>query len=319
MFLTFENPLYLWLFFSIPLFIISHFFFLRNSKSKALKFANVETIRRISGEKLITKNITHLVIRVLIIFFLILAVAGTKFWIMGSSTDVNIVVALDSSASMTSEDVAPNRFDASKTGIKRFVDSLSMRTNIGLVTFAGVTFVDMTLTESRSDFRFALDNARISSTGGTDIAGAIIASTNLLLTQPERGKSILLVSDGVNTIGAFISDPLREAVEYAKRNQVIIYTVGIGTDSGPVGYLPDYYNISSMYNEENMMYIARETGGQYIYAADANSIIQAVDYYAEKSDERFISFDLSFGALLLALSLLFLEWGLANTIYRRIL
>jgi Ca-activated chloride channel homolog len=319
MFITFDNPFYLWLLFSIPLFIISHFFFLRRSKSKAMKFANVETIRRISGEKLITKNIVHLVLRVFIIFCLIIAVAGTKYWYLGQSSNVNYVFALDTSASMTSEDVKPTRFMASVDNIKAVVSDLNVRTKLGLVTFAGITEVQQTLTTSKIAFLVALEKTSISPTGGTDMPGAIITSTNLLLTRPTEGKSIILISDGVNTLGASVSDPIKDAVSYARQNQVIIHTIGVGTNQGPVGYLPEYYNISSTFNADTLKYIANATGGDYFYAESSDQLRQSLNYLSKNATRQYIDVDLSFIALLLAVVLLFIEWGLANTLYRRVL
>jgi Ca-activated chloride channel family protein len=319
MYVTFDNPFYLWLLFSIPLFIISHFFFLRRSKSKAMKFANVETIRRISGEKLITKNITHLILRVTIIFCLIIAMAGTKLWYMGASDSNNYVFALDASASMTSEDVKPTRFTASKDDIREMIKNLDARTSIGLVTFAGTTIVEQPLTDSKIDFLLSLDRVSVSTTGGTDLPGAIITSTNLLLTHPDEGKSLIIVSDGVNTLGAYVSDPVVEAVAYAKQNQVIIYTVGVGTNTGPIGYLPEYYNISSSYNEDTMRYVANMTGGKYFHATTADELVQSLDYLSKNTTQQYIDINISFITLLLSVVFLFVEWGLANTLYRRVL
>ncbi len=319
MYVTFNNPFYLWLLFSIPLFIISHFFFLRRSKSKALKFANVETIRRISGERLITKNIIHLVLRVLIIFCLIIAVAGTKYWYIGQSNNVNYVFALDTSASMTSEDVKPTRFLSAKDNIKTIVSELSSRTKLGLVTFAGVTEVQQTLTQSKIEFLISLERTSVSSSGGTDMPGAIITATNLLLTKPTEGKAIIMISDGVNTLGAHVSDSIKEAVNYARQNQIMIHTIGIGTNQGPVGYLPEYYNISSTFNEDTLKYIANATGGKYFYIQSSDELKQSLDYLSSNSTEQYLDVDLSFMALLLAVILLFIEWGLANTLYRRVM
>jgi Ca-activated chloride channel family protein len=319
MYITFNEPMYLWLLFSIPLFIISHFYFLRNSKSKALRFANVETIRRIYGEKLITKNILHLVLRVATLFCLVIAVAGTNLWYMGQSNNVNYVVALDSSASMTSEDVKPTRFLAAKDNINEFTDSLTSRTKLGLITFSGVTEVLLPLSDSKLDFKLAMSRASISSTGGTDMPGAIITATNLLLNEPKEGKSIIMISDGVNTLGAFVSEPIIEAVDYARQNQVVIYAIGIGSNQGPIGFLPEYYNISATYNADTLIYITNQTGGKYFYALTADELAQAFSYLGENSSEQFLNINLSFGALLLAIVLLFIEWGLANTLYRRVM
>lgn len=319
MYVTFENPLYLWLLFSIPFFIVSHFYFLRRSKSKALRFSNVETIRRIAGENLLTKNVLHLVLRVMIIFFLIIAAAGTKLWYLGESNDVDYVVALDSSASMTAEDIKPTRFAAAKENINQFVDSLRPDTKLGLVTFSGVTEIIQTPTDSKLEFAMAMAKADIAATGGTDMPGAIVTATNLLVSSGERGKSIILISDGVNTLGAYISEPIIESVNYAKQHQVMIHTIGIGSNSGPVGYLPEYYNISASYNEDNLKYMSNETGGKYFYVYSTDELVQALSYLGENTSEKMLPINLSLGALLLAISFLFIEWGLANTIYRRVI
>jgi len=319
MYITFENPFYLWLFFSIPLFIISHFYFLRSSKSKALKFANVEALRRISGEKLLTKNILHLVMRIIIIFCLVIAMAGTKIWYMGESNQVDYVVAIDSSASMTAEDVKPTRFIAAKDNINEFVMRLQPRTKLGLVSFSGVTQVVQPLTDSKIDFKLAMEKVVISSTGGTDIPGAIITSTNLLMSESKKGKAVIIISDGVNTLGASVSDSIKEAVDYAKQNQVIIYTIGIGSNQGPIGYLPEYYNISANYNEVTLIYMSNQTGGLYLYANSTNDLVQSLEYLGKNTNKQYLDVDISFVSLLIAVCCLFIEWGLANTLYRRVM
>lgn len=319
MYLTFENPLYLWFLFSIPLVIISHFYFLKKSKSKAIRFANVETIKRIAGENLLTRNIVHLILRIVVLFCLTIAVSGAKFWYMADSNNVNYVIALDSSASMTAEDVKPTRFAAAKSNVNAFVDSLEPNTKLGLICFSGITEILQPMTDSKLEFKLALARAEIASTGGTDMPGAIITATNLLISDDERGRSIILISDGVNTLGAYISNPVMEAVDYAKQHQVIIHTIGIGSNQGPIGYLPEYYNISASYNEDNLRYMSNETGGDYFYVYSTDELVQALSYLGENTSRQYVKINISLGALLIALSALFIEWGLANTIYRRVM
>lgn len=319
MYVTFDQPLYLWVLFSIPLIIISHFYFLKRSKSKALKFANVETIKRIYGEKLITKNVFHLILRVVILFCLVVAITGTDLWYMGPSSNVSYVVAIDSSASMTSEDIKPTRFLAAIYNMEKFTSGVEADTRLGLVTFAGVTEVLRTPTDSMLDFKIALENAEISQTGGTDIGGAIITSTNLLLSEENRGRSIILISDGVNTLGSFVSDPIVEAVDYAKMHQVIIYSIAVGTNQGPIGFLPEYYNISASYNQDNLQYVANQTGGKYFYVSSADDFANALNFLGENTSEQYINVNLSFAASVIAILFLFIEWGIANTLYRRVL
>jgi len=319
MYITFENPIYLWFLFSIPLFIVSHFFFLKRSKSKALKFANFEALSRVTGDKLLTKNMTHLVLRIVIIASLVVSVAGTTLWYLGESNEVSYVIALDTSASMTSQDVTPSRFEAAKEYVKEFVDGFDSRTEFGLVSFAGVTVIEQYPLDSQVVFKAAVDSTHVTRTGGTDVPGAIITSTNMLLAERDKGRSIIMVSDGVNTLGAFISDSVDEALKYAKNNQVIIHTIGIGTNTGPIGYLPEYYNISASYDEQLLEHIANETGGVYVHAESTNQLVKVFSFLAEKSNQQYLDINLSFGALLLGLGLLFVEWGLSNTLYRRVL
>ncbi len=318
MYFTFENPEFLWLLFSVPLFIASHFHFLRKSKSKAIKFANFEALKRVAGEKLLTKNMTHLILRVVTILLLITALSGTTLWYMGSVSEIDFVVALDASPSMTAQDIPPSRFDAGKRITSDFVGGLGTRTSLGLVTFSGITFVSQPLTESRTEFQESLRTAEVMRTGGTDIAGAIITSTNLLLNS-ERSKAILLISDGISTIDVFVAESIREAVIYANTYNVAIYTVGIGTDSGPVGYLPEYYGITAGFDEEALQFIASETGGFYMFNPSTEEITQSFGFVGDSSFETYVDLQLFFPALLLALMLVLAEWVLANTIYRRVL
>ncbi|MFT4261063.1 MAG: vWA domain-containing protein [Candidatus Woesearchaeota archaeon] len=319
MYLTFQNPMYLWFLFLIPLLIISHFYFFKKSKAKAIKFANYETLKRISGENLITKNLTHLVLRVLIIFFLVVAVTGTQLWFLGEGLDTNIVLALDGSPSMTAGDISPNRFSASKESLSSFILSFSERTNLALITFGGTTFVNQPLTSNRLDVQLALSQANTLPLGGTDISNAIVTSTNLLLSDPDSGRTIIMLTDGVSNVGGFIADPIVEAVKYARDNQVIIHTITIGTDSGPAGFLQEYYELTSVVNQETAQYISSQTNGQAYVAVTKEEIDAALQSLVFSSSQRMLDYNVAFYSLVLALLLLFVDWILINTAYRRLI
>ena len=70
----FEDQLMLALFLIIPLVVLIHFFSLVGSKRNVYKFANYETIQRITGQKIVTKDIPTLIIRVVFLTILILAI-----------------------------------------------------------------------------------------------------------------------------------------------------------------------------------------------------------------------------------------------------
>jgi Ca-activated chloride channel family protein len=141
--IVFDNPQFLWYLISVPVLVLSHFLFLKYTKRKAIRFANFEALKRVSGERLITKNLTILVLRSLTLTILILAVAGPVYWYKGLSNDNDFVLALDTSASMTAKDLKPTRLEAAKQAAEAFVNSLSSRTNLGLVTFSSQSELGM--------------------------------------------------------------------------------------------------------------------------------------------------------------------------------
>lgn len=315
--LTFDNPLYLWYLLSIPFLIYTHFYLFRHTKLKAMKFANFEALKRVTGEKLITKNITLIVLRSILLVCIILAVSGTTLWYSGLVNQNDFIIAIDVSASMAAQDIQPTRLEAAKNYAIEIIENLQTVSNIGVVTFSGTTFIDSAPTQDKDTLKKTIEAIEIAETGGTDIAGALITGTNMLLSS-QKGKTIIIMTDGSNTVGAFISDSVKNALEYTKRNHVVVHTIGIGSESGPIGYLPQYYNVSAVYNEGTLQDIANQTGGEY-YNVKTNAELRAAeDKLEEASTKAMIPVKLSYGLMLVVLLLLFIEWGLINTRFRRI-
>lgn len=313
--ITFDNPIYLWFLLAVPFIVIAHFFMLRHTKRKAMKFANFVVLKRLTGERLITKNYTLLLLRVLVIVCAIFAVAQTHIWYEGQSNENDYVITMDTSASMTTRDFEPDRLSAAKLYADKFVDELDFQTQIAVVSFSGLTFIEQPLTKSRSDVKEVL-HALETVAAGTDIPGAIITGTNVLHNS-ERGRAIILITDGSNTIEDFHSSSLQRAITYAKVNRVKVYTIGVGKDiKTPIGYLPMYYNVSSTYNDKNLIFIANETGGKYYSAQDEESMAAAYADIGSNEQLSTLSIDLTGGLMLATLTFLLIEWWLSNTKYR---
>jgi len=311
---TFENPEYLWLLIAIPLLAISHFYQLRYTRKKALRFANFMVLKRATGNTFITKNYTILILRLCVLIFAIGAVSGSVIWYESETNENEYVIAIDTSASMSARDVQPTRIDAAKVYALEFIDGLDRATQVGLVSFSGVTFIEQPLTLDKSELRKSLEEIEIEASG-TDIPGAIITSTNLLV-QTNRGRAIILITDGSNTIETFQSKSLQRAVQYAEINRVRVYTMGVGGSEGQLGYLPTYYNVSSTYNAENLIFIANATGGTYFGVSDANELARAYAEVASLQQRSTVQKNLAPGLMALALLILLVEWGLLNTRFR---
>lgn len=307
--ITFTNPTYLWFLVVIPLMILAHFVSLRFTKRKALKFANFPAIEYVTGERILSKNYTVLAIRLVTLFLLILAVSGAMFWYEGETANTGFVLAIDASGSMMATDYSPTRMDAAKNSALSFVDAAPEHTEIGVLSFAGVAFVKQAPTSDLSKVRKAIKNVSTEIAGGTAIGSAIISSTTIL-TDPNKAKVIILLTDGQSNVGPSVD----EAISYANENHVTIYTIGIGTQLG--GTLSEM-NLSfvSKLDPRTLMDIANQTKGKYYGANNESEISKAYKEIA-KSNTQKIPVNISFIFLIAALALLLLEWGLLNTKFR---
>ena len=315
--ISFDNPVYLWYLLSLPFMIYTHFYLMKRSKAKAMKFANFEALKRVTGQKLMTRNIAPLVIRIIIIACVILAASGAIYWHEGRVNDNDFVIAIDTSASMTAQDIAPNRLEAAKSTAIDFVNSLKSSSDIGLISFAGTVFIESVPINNKDSLRKTIENMQVSDTGGTDISGAVITSTNMLIAS-DKGKVIILITDGSNTLGAFMENSVESSVDYASKNHVVVHTIGVGSESGPIGYLPEYYNISAVYGENTLFKISNSTGGYYYKATDNAGLQGAYKSISDAATKSIVPLKLSYGLMLIALVLLFVEWGLMNTRYKKI-
>lgn len=317
--LRFEAVHNLFLLLILPLIVFLHFYFLRHIQRRGLKFANFKALKRITGKRLITRNYTSLLLRLLVVTLLVAATAAPVLWFEGESNTSDYIIAIDASASMLAQDVTPSRIEAAKEEARRLVEAIQGEAHIGIVSFGAYTFVQTPPTTDREAVLSAVDSVAVLETSGTDIPGTLITSTNMLLATPDNeGRAIVLLTDGTNTAELFRDEPLRDAVAYVQDHHTPVHVIGIGTNAGPVGFLPEYYNVSARYDGATLERIANLTGGVYAHAADADALAVAVGDITTQTAQQQLRKELDTYALFLALALVLLEWGLASTRYRAI-
>jgi Ca-activated chloride channel homolog len=314
---TFDKPIFLWLFLVLPLLYIAHYFFLARTQKKAMHFANFITIKRIAGEKFVNKNITILILRTIIISILILTVSGTNFWYEGEINDYDYVFAIDNSISMITKDIEPTRIDYAKESAITLLNEMNSDTSFGLITFSTNTYILSQLTKDKINLKLFINSINYTNNGGTDLGNSIITSVNIL-SNTKKEKAIILFTDGSKTVGSSIDGNILDAINYANKNRVVIHIVGIGTNSEPIGYLPEIYGIKSIIDKDTIENITLETGGKYIYPTNQNEIKEFAKTIFSESKRGYINFDFSKKGLFILFVLLFLEWILINSIFRRI-
>ncbi len=182
---------------------------------------------------------------------------------------IDIIVAVDCSQSMMAEDVQPNRIERAKREIQDILNMLE-GDRIGLVAFAGTSFVQCPLTLDYGAFRIFLDylDTDLIPVQGTAITKAIQEAIGCFDRTQKGSKAIILITDGEDHEG----DPL-EAAKEAKNRGVKIFTIGIGKEGGaPIpekdksGFKKDKQGavILTKLDEKTLQRIALETGGSYV-------------------------------------------------------
>jgi hypothetical protein len=139
-----------------------------------------------------------------------------------------------------------------------------------------------------------------------------------MLSESDKGKRMVLISDGSNTVNTYNEKALSTALKYAANNNVIINTIGIGSNSTNIGYLPEYYNLTAIYNVEQLKQVANYTEGVFYDSNNQQDLMMAFNDVANNTQKTYVSRDLRPLLLLIGLLFLFLEWGLLNTRYRRL-
>jgi len=193
-------------------------------------------------------------------------------WQEEGRSGVDILLAVDCSKSMLTEDVKPNRIERAKLAIADFADRLPDN-RLGLIAFAGDAFLQVPLTLDHEAFQTAvqeLDTDTIPRPG-TDIATAIDLAVDALKTQPNNLKFLVLVTDGEDLEGRVL-----DSAKTAAQAGLKIYTVGVGTpegdriperdESGAIMYHQDAngQEVISKLDENTLRQIADITGGAYV-------------------------------------------------------
>ena len=282
--LEFLNPEYFILLAVIP-FIILWYYLNRNKLNNSIKFSDSSAFEN-SGNFYSNFKSLLKVFRLISLALIITALARPQ--IIDTSTRVktnsgiDIIMAVDVSASMLAKDLKPNRLDALKNVADEFIKN-RVSDRIGLVEYAGESYTKTPLTTDKSIILKSLREIKYNNIieGGTAIGMGLATSVNRIKDSNSKSKVIILLTDGVNNAG-FI-DPLT-AAELAKEYDIKIYSIGLGTNGlalSPVGINArgklNYANIQVEIDEELLTQISEMSGGKYFRATDNSKLKEIYD------------------------------------------
>lgn len=282
--ITFASPGYLFLLLIIPLLVVWYFYRIKRSHAE-LELSGTEGFDGSGRSYRIVLYHGLYVLRLLAITLLIIALARPQTSLSRQDISVegiDIVMALDVSGSMLARDFNPDRLEASKEVAMDFIKGRP-DDRIGLVIFSGEAFTQSPLTTDHSMINNLFKDIHSGMIeDGTALGDGLATAVNRLKESQAISKVIILLTDGVNNMGAL--DPL-SAAEIAKLFGIRIYTIGVGSRGmapypvqTPFGI--QLQNMEVKIDESLLQEIASMTDGRYFRAtsnAKLREIYQEID------------------------------------------
>ena len=207
---------------------------------------------------------------------------------------VDIIIALDVSRSMLAEDIKPNRLERAK---RKIADLLNMLKGdrVGLVAFAGTSFVQCPLTLDYSAARIFLNaiDTDLIPIQGAALGDALRKSIKAFRTEEKKSKAIILITDGEDQSGLAL-----EAAKEAREAGVKVFTFGIGKEIGAPLPNPDKSRgflknkegevILTKLDETTLQKISLETGGSYVRSVTGDIDLKTIyfDQISQKVDKK---------------------------------
>lgn len=325
----FSNPQFFWLFLALPVALLWYIWKYRKHNA-SVKLSSIKGFN--AGSSFLPKLKPFLfLLRLLALAALIAALARPRTVDVSTRTKstrgIDIVIAIDVSASMLAKDLRPNRLEALK---KVAADFIKGRPNdrIGLVEYAGESYTKTPITSDKTIVLSSLNSIQYNNIieGGTAIGMGLSTAVNRLKDSKAQSKVIILMTDGENNAG-FI-DP-KIASELALEFGIKTYTIGVGTNGmalSPVAVNRNgsfvYDNVKVTIDEDLLKEIAKVTGGKYFRATNNKKLKDIYDEIdklekTEVEEFKYTNYEEKFRPLILiAGALLLFELLLRYTLFR---
>jgi Ca-activated chloride channel family protein len=285
--MTFAWPLALCGLGVVALALVGYLIAQRRRRRYVVRFTNFDLLENVVSATPRWRRHIPAVLGLLALTALVVGLARPQMAVAVAREEATVVLAMDSSGSMTATDVAPDRMTAAREAASSFVDDLPDGFRVGLVSFSDQADVVVPPTADRQEAVDAL--GALVADNGTALGDAIARSVDVGLQSLDEqstadtgtGKKtpliVLLLSDGANTTGDY--EPL-EAAQKAADAGVPVYTVALGTENGTVQG-PDGYGgtrtIRVPPDPTTLRDVAEATGGQFFEAADEAALRSVYD------------------------------------------
>ena len=283
----FENYIFFYAFIALPVMLGIFIWYWFSLKRKIKKLGEFELTKSLIPDVSKTKKVVKFILFIFGISGLILALCNLQ---SGNKMEevkregADIIVCLDVSNSMLAQDLSPNRLERAKFALEKMIDKLQ-GDRLGIIVFAGEAYVQLPITTDYSAAKLFLGgiNTQMVPTQGTNIGAAIRKALESFGKDDGKNKTIVVITDGENHEPEAI-----EAAEEAAKANIMINTIGIGSESGvPIplvtngiigGYRKDKdgNTIVTKLDKTLLQELAGKTNGIYVQATNADIGLDAI-------------------------------------------
>jgi Ca-activated chloride channel family protein len=263
-----------WLLALVPVLLLAGAYVWRqlHRRSYAVRFTNVDLLRTIAPQGLGYRR--HLAAGAFLLCLAVLACALARPALDTKQPleRATVMIAIDVSLSMRSEDVAPSRLQAAQMAAKEFVKTLPDSYNVGLVAFSKSASVLVSPGHDKAAVDQAIDELQLAEATAT--GEAVFTCLSAIQTVPTNGASgvpparIVLLSDGYRTAGR----PIEDAAAAASAANIPVSTIAFGTDSGTVSIQGQLQRVPV--DRSSLQKLAEVTKGHYYEAASLKELKQ---------------------------------------------
>lgn len=286
----FENPIYLYLLFIIPLLALLHYGTDALRRRRLRKYGELELLKALMPDVSLWRREVKFWLLNVALAMMVVCLARPQY---GTKIDtrtrrgIEAIIALDVSNSMLATDVTPSRLDKSKMLISNLVDNM-VDDKVGLIVYAGEAYTQLPITSDYVSAKMFLDNIDPSliAVQGTDIARAINLATHSFTQQEGVGRAIFVITDGEDNEGGAV-----EAAREAAKKGMKVFVMGVGSPEGsPIPmpgsnrYITDNAGntVVSKLNEDMCRDIAQAGEGAYIFVDNSSSAQSALQKHVDK-------------------------------------
>jgi Ca-activated chloride channel family protein len=280
-------PQWLWGLLAIPLLVALYLLAEKRGEKRLREFVSARLLPQLAGTVNRFRRALRFGLQLLGLALALIALAQPRWGYTFQDVKrkgLDLLIAVDTSRSMLSNDVQPNRLERVKLAAQDLISELQ-GDRAGLIAFAGRAFLQAPLTidygavvESIND----LDTKTVPE-GGTNISEAIALASRTFGKSAMGNRALILFTDGEELSGDAV-----KAAKAAADAGMRIFTVGVGTpqgslipingEDGETAFVKDSAGqvVKSKLDENRLREIAEASGGIYLHLENGPSTMQQI-------------------------------------------